>query len=375
MDSVNKYKSYDFFTDENWTSYSSSIFPQPTRNQLEKIRRKWYQANIDPSLNVKFDSNPNETPTEENTKENEEEKVPNIQASSEQKESKEQKKAEPEIKTEQKSEKKEEKPKESSNFQQQPQTHQHDHNCNHSQSQTKTTVPALTNILFSFEGFLKFSFLVSLILLQEYASWIALAICVLALIRQCKRPRWNKEYAEKLMYNEYFHNIWYMIPFLLFPKQQSLLYFVPLTIHIWIGLCEYINLKNGKLLTIFKSPVEKTRNRRVYLMSLKQKFEIYLFFNLIIYFFFAQSNLLIIVLYSNYLRIKYVVNRNLITAIFEIDLWIRNHIVKETSPRIIKWLYRKIVQFCSYMVTPTTAAAAVNKKKDEEKKEEEKKTN
>ena len=373
MDSVNKYKSYDFFIDENWTSYSSGIFPQPTRNQLEKIRRKWYQSNIDPNLDVKFDLNPNESPKEENAKEEkEEEKVPNVQTSSENKESKEEKKVEPEIKTEQKCEKKEEKPKESSNFQQQPQAHHHDPNCNHSQSQAKPTVSALTNILFSFEGFLKFSFLVSLILLQEYASWIALAICVLALIRQCKRPRWNKEYAEKLMYNEYFHNIWYMIPFLLFPKQQSFLYFVPLTIHIWIGLCEYINLKNGKLLTIFKSPVEKTRNKRVYLMSLKQKFEIYLFFNLIIYFFFAQSNLLIIVLYSNYLRIKYVVNRNLINAFFEIDLWIRNHIVKETSPRIIKWLYRKIVQFCSYMVTPSTAA--VNKNK-EEKKEEEKKTN
>ena len=104
-------------------------------------------------------------------------------------------------------------------------------------------------------------------------------------------------------------------------------------------------------------------------MSLKQKIEIFMLFNLVIMIFFSQSNLLIVILYSNYLRIKYVVNRNLMMAFSEIDVWIRNRIVRESSPRIVKWIYSKICAFCSYMVTPT------NLKKNEEKKDEKKEEN
>ena len=365
MDSVNKYKSYDFFVDENWNSYISNIFPPPTRSQLEKIKRKWYHQNIDPSFDVKFDA---ETSKDESMPDEhkQEEKLDDNKAVPEPEIKKEEKKPKEEPKP-QETQKPQEKPKDS-----EPKPHQHHPNCSHSHSETSTpsnAVSTITNILFSLEGFLKFNFLISMIILPDYASFIALGICVLALIRQCKRPRWNKEYAEKLIYNEYFHNIWYMVPFFFFPKQQSFIYFIPLGIHSWIGLCEFINLKKGKLYELLKNPVDKTRNKRAYLMSMKQKVEIFQLFNLVVLLFLAQSNLLIILLYSNYIRIKYVVNKNLMLAFYEINLWIKTHIVKETSPRPLKWIYNKICQFCVYMVTPSAM------KKTEEKKVEEKKTN
>lgn len=359
MDSATKYKNYDFFADENWRTYSTNIFPPPARSQLEKIRRKWYQANIDPSFDPKFDVNPNEPNQEENSATEE----PQTQNLPEENKTDSINKQDP--KSNEKTATKEQ-PNE-----QTPKPHQHSANCGHShaeklpQQQIKS-VSFLTNSLFTIEAFLKLNFLVSIVILQDFANWIALLICILALIRQCKRPRWNKEYAEKIVYNEYFHNIWYMVPFFLFQRQSNIIYFAPLAIHVWIGVCEYINLKGGKILEILKGPVEKTRTKRVYLMGLKQKIEIFMFFYLIILMFVSQTNLMVIILYSNYLRIKYVVNRNLMMTCYEIDLWIRTNIVKETSPKILKWVYGKIVQFCSYMVTPNAI------KKTEEKKEEQK---
>jgi len=369
MDPITKYKNYDFLTDENWTAYISNKFPAPTRSQLEKIRRKWYQSNIDPSFDVKFDVGSNDLPKEEVHKSDDQKEEPiseeNQSKSAMKEDIKEEKKHQNDEKTELKPKEKPTKGVSSSS-----QEHQHNANCSHSHSaappKDSNTPSMMTNVLFTVEGFLKFFFLLSIVLSSDFSTSVALAICVLALIRQCKRPRWNKEYAEKLIYNEYFHNIWYIVPFFLFPRQQNFIYFAPLAIHAWIGLCEYINLKSEILMKIFKGPVDKTRKNRGYLMSLKQKIEIFMLFNLVIMIFFSQSNLLIVILYSNYLRIKYVVNRNLMMAFSEIDVWIRNRIVRESSPRIVKWIYSKICAFCSYMVTPT------NLKKNEEKKDEKK---
>ena len=364
MDPISKYRNHDFLTDENWNVYVSNFFPAPTRNQLEKIKRKWYHNNIDSSFDPKFDENPKENSSAQDKVEEpsnkEEEKKPKVKPKETQKpspnEEEEKKPKEPSAKKE---DIKEEKASSSE--------HQHHAGCTHShatQPDAPKAISNLTHILFAVEGFLKFLFLLSIVLATDTATWVSLAISILALIRQCKRPRWNKEYAEKLIYNEYFHNIWFMIPFILFPRQQSIFYFAPLAIHSWIGLCEYINLKSERLKKLLRGAVEKTRERRIYLMSLKQKLEILLLINLIVMIFLNQSNLLIVILYSNYLRIKYVVNRNLTVAFYEIDLWIRSNVVKENSPRAVKWIYNKFCGFCKYMVTPT------NLKKNEEKKEE-----
>lgn len=363
MDPIRKYQNYDFFMDDNWRSYSSNLFPHPTSSQMEKIRRKWYQANIDPSFDVKFDSNENPFPEKEEN--------------SQEKPKEEEIKEEPEEELKQENDLLKNK---SENFQEKTQEnkempkHTHGPNCNHSHQhtfqqanpQTTATEPktssTFTNILFYIEGFLKFNFLMTFVMMPTIANWIAFTICCLALLRQCKRPRWTREYGEKIVFNEYFHNIWYMLPFLFFPRAQGFIYFAPLTIHIWIAFCEFVNLKGGNFLKFLKNPVEKTRQQRNYLILMKQKLEIFHLFHLIVFLFFGQSNLLILLLYSNYLRVKYVVNRHLVMAFFEIDLWIRNHIVKESSPRIFKWIYDKICRFCSYMVTPS------NIKKDQNPK-------
>jgi len=52
------------------------------------------------------------------------------------------------------------------------------------------------------------------------------------------------------------------VPFFLFQRQQNFIYFAPLAIHAWIGLCEDINLKSERLMKIFKGPVDKTRKKR-----------------------------------------------------------------------------------------------------------------
>ena len=39
------YKRYDWQNDKDWQMYLNNIYPIPTRDKVEKIRRKWYKKN------------------------------------------------------------------------------------------------------------------------------------------------------------------------------------------------------------------------------------------------------------------------------------------------------------------------------------------
>ena len=39
------YKRYDWPGDKNWQQYLNNLYPIPSRDKVEKIRRKWYQKN------------------------------------------------------------------------------------------------------------------------------------------------------------------------------------------------------------------------------------------------------------------------------------------------------------------------------------------
>lgn len=49
------YKRYDWQGDSQWQMYLSNIYPVPTREKVEKIRRKWYKKNKDPEFDVDYD--------------------------------------------------------------------------------------------------------------------------------------------------------------------------------------------------------------------------------------------------------------------------------------------------------------------------------
>lgn len=48
------YKRYGWQEDKEWNTYLNNIFPVPTVDKLEKIRRKWYQKNKDTEFNIDY---------------------------------------------------------------------------------------------------------------------------------------------------------------------------------------------------------------------------------------------------------------------------------------------------------------------------------
>jgi len=56
-DSITLYKNFDFTSCDDWNEYyNETLFPKPKGPLLEKFKRKWYQAKIDPKFDIYFDN-------------------------------------------------------------------------------------------------------------------------------------------------------------------------------------------------------------------------------------------------------------------------------------------------------------------------------
>jgi Transmembrane protein 33/Nucleoporin POM33 len=166
------------------------------------------------------------------------------------------------------------------------------------------------------ENVLKLMFILSAFIPNGYTSTLAYFICILAILRQLKRPRWEKDYGQKFFSSEFTHNMFYLFVFYFFPGYVHFLYYFPLVIHFWIGIAEYLNLRQGALLRgkshitslVAQKYVDATRAQKEKLMDMKNKIEIYLMpFSLVLIFFGMSTPFLVFAL-SNYLRIKYYLN-------------------------------------------------------------------
>ena len=49
-----EYRKYDWTLSDKWQIYLNNIFPTPPREQLEKIRRKWYKNNVDGDFDINY---------------------------------------------------------------------------------------------------------------------------------------------------------------------------------------------------------------------------------------------------------------------------------------------------------------------------------
>ena len=56
-----QYKNFKWTESEQWQIYYSNITPIPTRQQLEKIKRKWYRNNIDKDFDINYEPSQEET--------------------------------------------------------------------------------------------------------------------------------------------------------------------------------------------------------------------------------------------------------------------------------------------------------------------------
>ena len=54
MQHYEAYKRHDWVGDADWQRYMNNIYPVPTREKVEKIRRKWYKKNKNTNFDVDF---------------------------------------------------------------------------------------------------------------------------------------------------------------------------------------------------------------------------------------------------------------------------------------------------------------------------------
>jgi len=90
---------------------------------------------------------------------------------------------------------------------------------------------------------------------QRGAILLGILISLLALYRQLKTPRFDKEYGQKIFQNEFTHNLFYTLMFFAFPGKLSifnLLFTLPLTMHFVVGLAEYTNLRQGRVYSLLR---------------------------------------------------------------------------------------------------------------------------
>ena len=162
--------------------------------------------------------------------------------------------------------------------------------------------------LYDAENILKCGFVVSVLLHMSTTNILGYSVCLLAIYRQLKRPRWDKSYAHKLFINEFTHNIFYLSRLLFFENFQLLFYYFPLIIHFWIGISEYLNLQGGWLYNKTRKYVDAARAMKSDMMKWKYLMEILLFPVSVIMIFIGMSNIYFVMFYSSFLRIKYVLN-------------------------------------------------------------------
>lgn len=50
-----EYRKFDWTLSDAWQTYLNNIFPTPSRDRLEKIRRKWYRDNQDKQFDITWE--------------------------------------------------------------------------------------------------------------------------------------------------------------------------------------------------------------------------------------------------------------------------------------------------------------------------------
>jgi len=185
-----------------------------------------------------------------------------------------------------------------------------------------------------------------------WANWVAVVICLMGWLRQCGRPKWDKEYARKALQNEFVQNLFYMIPFAFFPGSKTLVYFLPLGIHFWIGVCEFIAMRQPRLYQLGKKYIDITRNQNsLYQLKLqKAKVEIFIFAYILLFCIMGNQSFLLLIFYANYLRIKYVINYFTQTAFGELNSWLESKVISNPSvPGVVKMIVGKLRDLGGYL--------------------------
>ena len=249
-DPTDEYLLFDFFSNPQFISHFERLFPTPTKEEMERIKMKWYQKNIDPSFDIYFA--PNSVKKADELKQRDENPRDNHHSTQNFENNK------------------------NNGVDKTIPANTSNPPANLDPDEKPVQLPFFQNVFF-IETFLKFSFAPSVLGFSLFAlsvNKLGITISILALIRQGKFPRFTKEYARKILICEDFHNLFFFILFSFYPDFSNPLYFLPMMGYFLTDVCNFLFLKKWRIYMAFRRYVDAIRKIEKTLLGLKQKIEI-----------------------------------------------------------------------------------------------------
>ena len=263
-----RYQSFDFTQDEKWQGYLRNIYPTPSGDTLEKIKRKWYTKNVDSQFDPTFE---------------EKQKIPSSSQDSQ----------------------------ESRSSASQPS----EESGSNSAFQSNPQAPTIHfPLLYKFEGYAKIIFFASLILASgALLRFLSASICICAILRSFGSVKFTREYLSQIVKSEFSSNLFFILVMCMPPSQNTLLFFFPLAIHFLCGVAEFLFRENHPILgfTKVKRLMSVIKTLRSLLIIGKCKIEFGLILVLILYCCFGFSSLFQLIVYLQFISLKFKLNVNM----------------------------------------------------------------
>lgn len=207
----------------------------------------------------------------------------------------------------------------------------------------------LVNIFYPIENLLKLLFIPMAVINAPGTVMVAFMVTVIAILRVCKRPQFNREYAQKVLLNNHGQNLMYIGIGAM--GYTNFLYYSPLILFFVYGLAEYVNQKfpNTKFSPKYMPFVNMMRNQKFYIMEGKAKLEIICFIFLVcsvpLDFF---NRMLKVFIMGQYMFMKYRIAQEFRYACSEVHKWIDS---KTKAIGFINNLYNKGVNMAYNFAT------------------------
>ncbi len=130
--------------------------------------------------------------------------------------------------------------------------------------------------MYYFENYLKIIFLINLFIFKYGVYYLALFICIFSIIRSEGTPKNELGYAILLVQNFYVHNILYLLSF--FTIKLNFLHYLPIVIHFFIGICEFLILSEHYFYKMQKIKIDKFNDNKITYYLVRSRAEILIFF-------------------------------------------------------------------------------------------------
>jgi Transmembrane protein 33/Nucleoporin POM33 len=267
-ESARKYKEFNFNANQSWNDYLKTIDPAPTGNVLEKKKRQWYRDRIDPAFDIQFDASENP----------ELHRIPPRQS--------------------------------------QPS------NSGSGAASDSPLSEALKLKIYKYESYLKFGFIIALILPIFGASILrilGIVINVIAIVRMCNLPN-SPTFLQKLLVNDFFFNLLYVVDISFLCRYNSTIFYFPLLLHYLLGLSIFLTGNPTELSFIMKNQTAQNliiiaKNSKDMLMETKCLLEVAIGLYILVLGLLGKGPLIAVIFYVPFLLYKKAKNPTMTKAI------------------------------------------------------------